>query len=276
MTFSFERATTTILLLGLLVFVGTGVFANTPPVAQFLSLASTDEAGLMVLLDAMESYDPDGTIVAYQWVFGDGYTGSGITKDHTYQRVGDYEVTLLVTDNEGATHMVSRTITPSDPGAAKPVEGKRIMPNRVVSIPVGTGVGQAAPSFTLADLSGAEVSLADFLGRVVILNFWTSTCPACQALMPILEELRQRYQDRGLVVVGVNIDSSARVAADYLRQNGFSNFVTLRGPRNAVQEVRSLYDVTGLPRVFLVDRQSIVRFSDLFSQFGEGDIEPWL
>jgi thiol-disulfide isomerase/thioredoxin len=227
-------------------------------------------------LDATESFDPDGNIVAYQWVFGDGYTGSGITKIHSYQRVNDYEVTLLVTDNEGATHMVSRTINPSDLGAAKPVEGKGIKPNRVASIPVGTGVGQTAPSFTLADLSGTEVSLADFLGQVVILNFWTSTCPTCQALMPILEHLRQRYQDRGLVVVGISIDSSASVAADYLRQNGYSTFISLWGPRTAVQEVRSLYVVTGLPRVFVVDRQGIVRFSGLFSGFDEEDIEPWL
>lgn len=232
---------------------------------------------MTVLLDATKSYDPDGNIVAYQWVFGDGYTGSGITKAHTYEAPGDYEITLLVIDNEGATHMVRRTIDPSDPEAAKSVEGKGIvLPNRVAAIPVGTSVGQAAPSFTLPDLSGAEVSLADFLGQVVILNFWTSTCPACQALMPILEDLRQRYQDRGLVVVGVSIDSSARVAADYLRQHGYSNFITLWGPRAAVQEVRGLYGVTGLPRVFLVDRQGIVRLSNLSSRFGEGDIEPWL
>jgi len=276
MTLRLKRATTTILLLGLLIFVGRGVFANTPPVAQFLASASSDGAEFTVLLDATESYDPDGNIVAYQWVFGDGYTGSGITKTHTYQRVDAYEVTLLVADNAGATHMVSRTINPSDPGAAKPVEVKGILPNRVASIPVGTDIGQAAPSFTLADLSGTEVSLADFLGQVVILNFWTSTCPTCQALMPTLEDLRQRYKNRGLVVVGVNIDSSAKVAADYLRQHGYSNFITLWGPRTAVQEVRSLYDVTGLPRVFLVDRQGIIRLSDLSSRFGEGDIEPWL
>ncbi len=232
---------------------------------------------MTVLLDATESYDPDGNIVAYQWVFGDGYTGSGITKTHTYQRVDAYEVTLLVTDNEGAAHMVSRTINPSDPGVAKPVEAKGIiLPNRGASIPVGTGIGQAAPSFTLPDLSGAEVSLADFLGQVVILDFWMSTCLACQALMPTLEDLRQRYQDRGLVVVGVTIDSSAKVAADYLRQHGYSSFITLWGPRAAVQEVRTLYDVTGLPRVFLIDRQGSIRFSGLFSRFGEGDIERWL
>jgi len=265
------------LLLAALVCVGSAVLANTPPVAQFVASASSDALALTVLFDAAESYDSDGDIVSYQWVFGDGYSGSGITRVHTYPMAGDYDATLLVIDNEGAAQLVTRKIDPSNSGVPKPIASQApTAPSRAASALVGNTVGKAAPSFTLPDLSGAKVSLSDFLGQGVILNFWTSTCPACQAFMPTLEDLRQCYQGRGLMVVGVNIDSSARVAADYLRQNGYWNFITLWGPRAAVQEVRSLYGVTGLPRVFLVDRQGVIRFSGLSSQFGEEDIEPWL
>ena len=128
----------------------------------------------------------------------------------------------------------------------------------------------------LPDLSGAKVSLSDFLGQVVILNFWRSTCPACKLLMPTLERLRQRYQDRGLVVVGINLDGNAVIAARYLQQNGYSDFITLWGLYNVTKEVKNLYGVVGLPRVFLVDRQGVIRFSGLVSGFGEEDIEPWL
>lgn len=273
-----SRCIATTLLLTVLVCVGSAVFANTPPVAQFVATASSDGSALTVLFNATESYDSDGDIVSYQWVFGDGYSGSGITRVHTYPRAGDYDVTLLVIDNEGAAQLVTRTIDPSNPGVPRPIatQAPTTTPSRATSAPVGNTVGKAAPSFTLSDLSGAKVSLSDFLGQVVILNFWRSTCSACKLLMPTLEGLRQRYQDRGLVVVGINLDGNAVIAARYLEQNGYSNFITLWGSYSVTKEVKNLYGVTGLPRVFLVDRQGVIRFSGLFSGFGEEDVEPWL
>jgi len=265
------------LLLAALVCVGSAVLANTPPVAQFVASASPDGSALAVLFDAAESYDSDGDIVSYQWVFGDGYSGSGITKAHTYPRAGDYDVSLLVIDNEGAAQLATRTIDPSNPAAPKPTASQApATPSWSTSAPVGNTVGKAAPSFTLSDLSGTQVSLSDFLGQVVVLNFWRSTCSSCKLLMPTLEGLRQRYQDRGLVVVGINLDGNAVIAARYLRQNGYSDFITLWGLYSATKEVKTLYGVTGLPRVFLVDRQGVIRFSGLASRFAEEDIEPWL
>ena len=254
------------------------MLANTPPVAQFAASASPDGSALRVLFDAAESYDSDGNIVSYQWVFGDGYSGSGITKEHAYPRTGDYDVSLLIVDNEGAAQLITRTIDPSNPGVQEPVASQTLVsPGRSTTLAsVGNTVGKAAPSFTLPDLSGVEVSLSDFLGQVVVLNFWRSTCPACKLLMPILGALRQRYQDSGLVVVGINLDANAVIAARYLQQNGYSDFITLCGAKSAVKDVEDLYGVTGLPRVFLVDRRGVIRFSGLASRFGEEDIEPWL
>jgi len=276
MTLSPRRVATSFLLTAL-VCVGSAALANTPPVAQFVASASSDALALTVLFDATESYDSDGDIVSYQWVFGDGYSGSGITKAHTYPRAGDYDATLLVIDNEGAAQLVTRKIDPSNSGVPKSIASQApTAPSRAASAPVGNTVGKAAPSFMLPDLSGAKVSLSDFLGQVVILNFWRSTCPACKLLMPTLERLRQRYQDRGLVVVGINLDGNAVIAARYLQQNGYSDFITLWGLYNVTKEVKNLYGVVGLPRVFLVDRQGVIRFSGLVSGFGEEDIEPWL
>jgi len=258
--------------------VGGTVLANTPPVARFAASASPDGPALTVLFDATESYDSDGSIVSYQWVFGDGYSGSGFSKAHTYTRAGDYEVTLLVIDNEGAAQLVTHTIDPADPDVQQPAVSQTLVsPGRAsVSTSVGNTAGKAAPPFTLSDLSGVEVSLSDFLGQVVILEFWRSTCSSCKLLMPTLEGLRQRYEDRGLLVVGINLDGNPVVAARYLEQSGYSDFVTLWGSYDAVKEVRSLYGVTSLPRVFLVDRQGVIRFSGLSSRLSEQYVEPWL
>jgi PKD repeat protein len=76
-------------------------YANQLPVAAFTG--QTSAITLTANFDAHSSYDPDGTIVSYNWNFGDGETGSGITASHTYAASGTYTVTLTVEDNLGAT-----------------------------------------------------------------------------------------------------------------------------------------------------------------------------
>jgi len=75
---------------------------NQPPIAN----AGPDKSayvGDTVNFDCSSSCDPDGTIVSYNWDFGDGTTGSGVTVSHIYSTIGDYIVTLIVADNDGAT-----------------------------------------------------------------------------------------------------------------------------------------------------------------------------
>jgi PKD repeat protein len=74
---------------------------NVRPAAYATATPSSGYAPLSVTLDGSASYDPDGSIVSYQWNFGDGTTGSGATVAHTYQNVGSYTATLTVTDNRG-------------------------------------------------------------------------------------------------------------------------------------------------------------------------------
>jgi len=81
--------------------------ANVLPVAAFTS--STNN--LVASFDASTSKDPDGTITAYAWKFGDSTTGSGVSATHTYAAGGTYTVTLTVTDNSGGTNAVSHPIT---------------------------------------------------------------------------------------------------------------------------------------------------------------------
>lgn len=98
-----QRALETIvLILIILSAIGWLGFGNEKPIARFTAATTPEGAGnLTILLDATASQDPDGQIVSYQWLFGDGYTGSGITKTHTYQAPGDYQVTLMLFDNGG-------------------------------------------------------------------------------------------------------------------------------------------------------------------------------
>ncbi len=87
----------------------TATFAlNAPPHASFTVAC----AGLSCSFDGSGSGDPDGSIATYAWDFGDGASGSGQTVSHTYGRAGSYTVTLMVTDNAGATATDSKAINP--------------------------------------------------------------------------------------------------------------------------------------------------------------------
>jgi PKD repeat protein len=84
---------------------------NQPPVAIFTESAETAYTGDTITFNAAESYDPDGHIFEYSWDFGDGTTATGIIVSHIYQDNGSYDVTLTVTDNNGATDSAEATIT---------------------------------------------------------------------------------------------------------------------------------------------------------------------
>ena len=84
---------------------------NRPPQAAF----SFTTDGLSASVDAGASSDPDGTVAAYRWDFGDGSTATGRTASHTFAAPGTYPVTLVVTDDAGASSELTRSITVSAP-----------------------------------------------------------------------------------------------------------------------------------------------------------------
>ena len=84
---------------------------NVAPTASF----EIEEDGLTIELDAVDSADSDGSIVAYDWDFGDGTTGTGATTSHTYAADGIYTVTLTVTDDDGAPGVQTDSVTVAAP-----------------------------------------------------------------------------------------------------------------------------------------------------------------
>jgi PKD repeat protein len=88
--------------------------ANENPVASFIFSPTSPAVDQDVHFDASDSNDPDGTIVAYEWDFGDGTTGTGLTVIHRYSTQGSYTVYLRVTDNSGNTANTTKPLTVSD------------------------------------------------------------------------------------------------------------------------------------------------------------------
>lgn len=81
-----------------------------PNKAPRARISISSQRGLTITFDGSSSYDPDGTIVSYQWNFGDGVSGLGVSVSHTYAAPGSYVVSLVVTDNDGARDSDQRRI----------------------------------------------------------------------------------------------------------------------------------------------------------------------
>ena len=149
-------------------------------------------------------------------------------------------------------------------------------PDGPVATPTGIYVGETAPEFTLKDLNGKSVSLSDYRGEVVIIDFWASWCAPCRSSMPGLKELHRAYQNQGVVMIGVSLDRTEADAANYLKDNGYDDVIGLWESVSASQKVARLYGVSGIPHTLVLDRYGIIRFVDHPLRLTRAVIEPLL
>ena len=264
----------------LIIFSMAGVtLANSSPMASF-SVSPGEDGPYSVLFDGSSSQDPDGSIVSYQWTFGDGFSGSGVTKEHTYAGPGKYEVTLLVFDNESDYASIKKTIDLSEAGVAIDSSvgddhGAEIAYQRA-NVPTGLRNGQAAPLFTLPGFDGEQHSLSDYLGKIVILDFWRTTCPRCTASMPHLQDLAMRYADQGVVVITVVVNHAWQDASRFIAKEGYGDFVSLYEPDGLDKRPSDMYNVRGVPHTLVIDPYGVIRYSGSPERIYETTIAPYL
>ena len=114
----------------------------------------------------------------------------------------------------------------------------------------GQQAGEQARDFTLPDLQGKSVSLSSFRGRLVLLNFWATSCGACRSEMPSLENLYKNFHSDNFVVLTVSVDQQGLTAVQpFLSRTGY-DFPVLLDQSN---EVSTAYRVQGIPATFIID-----------------------
>ena len=126
-------------------------------------------------------------------------------------------------------------------------------------IQTGIRIGQRAPDFRLLSLENDAVSLSDFLGKIVILDFWASWCGPCRLTMPGLEGIASSLTS-DVVLLGVSLDRNAQDATDYLASNNFDVMIALYESYGSAFAVFRTYGDGGIPKTFVIDRDGIIRF----------------
>lgn len=125
-------------------------------------------------------------------------------------------------------------------------------------------VGETAPAISLADLNGKMVTLSEFKGKVVLVNFWASWCPPCTNEMPGFEKVFEEYEAKGFAVIGVALDDiklsliqdmritypvvkiNERVARDYGKVSGVPVSILIGRDGRIIKKVKEFYPEASL------------------------------
>jgi len=118
------------------------------------------------------------------------------------------------------------------------------------------GAGSRAPAFSAVNVrTGRPASLADYRGKVVLLNIWATWCQPCRVEMPSMERLHQKFGGKDFDVVAVSIDEGDASAVTKFAQELGVTFDILHDRAGAIQRI---YQTTGVPESFVIDRDGII------------------
>jgi cytochrome c biogenesis protein CcmG/thiol:disulfide interchange protein DsbE len=131
-------------------------------------------------------------------------------------------------------------------------------PDREIESALARGDRQRAPEITLPRLDGrGELSLSDFRGKVVVLNFWASWCGPCRDESPLLQRWHERIARRGGTVVGIDVLDLTSDAREFVREYGLTYPMARDGDGDTIEK----FGVAAYPETFVLDRQGRIAAS---------------
>jgi peroxiredoxin len=125
-----------------------------------------------------------------------------------------------------------------------------------VSLEALPQIGKPAPEFALNDMNGKKVTLSEYKGKVIILNFWATFCGPCKAEMPSLNNLFLALKKDGLIVLAISTDDSEKPVQSFIRAKAIAFPVLIDKDSQVFSD---MYRILSLPTTFIIDRDGIIR-----------------
>ena len=166
----------------------------------------------------------------------------------------NHNVTLTKLDS-GTTYNL--TIMSQDAAGNEAASASNQPFTTLTPIPVGPQVDKLAPPFTLEDLNGQKVTLSDFRGKIVIVNFWATWCDPCMEELPFFQAISDNQSAGGFKILAINNKESKNQVLSKFTDKGYTFTFTIL--LDSTGEVNTLYDVDTLPTTFFIDADGIIK-----------------
>lgn len=139
----------------------------------------------------------------------------------------------------------------------------------------GTEIGMIAPNFTMNDQNGKSLSLQQYRGKVVVLDFWATWCGPCRRALPHFKELWEKYKSKDVVFIGVSLDKDLNKWKQFIKDENMSWLHVADGKfwENAVAQQ---YGVESIPSVWVLDKSGVIQGKNLYGSSVESSIEQAL
>ncbi len=133
-------------------------------------------------------------------------------------------------------------------------------------------IGSVAPTFELYNLEQELVSLSDFRGKPVLINFWATWCPYCRDEMPYLQKVYEEWSTKGLVLLAVDKGENAAQVREFTQSSNLSFPVLLDTGESIAQK----YNIRGIPTTFFIDKDGIIQDIKIGAFLSKAEIEKSL
>ena len=162
--------------------------------------------------------------------------------------------------NIAKTLPATRT-APQPAPAPTPAPAPRPAPAPPPPIPLSPAMGKLAPDFRLPSLDGKDISLSDFRGKLVVVNFWALSCDPCRADMPYIEAVYQEYKNEDVEFIGIHITTleGEDEVRQFVQGGGYSWTFVLDTAGEVTTDYYKLLNTRFIPTSFFLDKEGVIR-----------------
>jgi peroxiredoxin len=133
-------------------------------------------------------------------------------------------------------------------------------------------IDKRAPGFQLADINGKTVSLDDFQGKLVFLNFWATWCGPCRSEMPYIQDLYEEQPETGVTILAINVGEDLAEVEEFLKERNLTFPVLL----DISGTVAKKYNIRAIPASYFIDGDGIVRDMQIGAFRNVAPLIAWL